>query len=235
MSVDLAIFKQIEASMEEESMRKDEIYSCVRDYEKTCRYIMAVLNRVHSASSEEVPEIAKEALGRFNEVKQHLANLSKIVPHQQFYKYYDHWCRTLQKSLFIAAFAIYLSSEKLISSEQVENLCGVKLNLNNDLQDFHITVEDFLHSFVTLTDELSRLAVNSVTAGDYNRPLKISKFVKELYTGFQLLNLKNDSLRKRFDAIKYHIKKIEEVVYDVSLRKLSGSTNDGSTDDTIMK
>jgi hypothetical protein len=48
----------------------------------------------------------------------------------------------------------------------------------------------------------SRLAVNSVTAGDYNRPLKISKFVKELYTGFQLLNLKNDSLRKRFDAIK---------------------------------
>ncbi|GBB98342.1 hypothetical protein RclHR1_00320037 [Rhizophagus clarus] len=226
MSIDLTIFKQIEASMEEESSRKDEIYSCVRDYEKTCRYITAVLNRVHSASSDEVPEIAREALGKFGEVKQHLANLSKIVPHQQFYKYSDHWSRSVQKSLFLAAFAIYLSSEKLITLEQVEELHGVKLNLNNDLQDFHITVEDFLHSFVTLTDELSRLAVNSVTAGDYNRPLKISKFVKELYTGFQLLNLKNDSLRKRFDAIKYHIKKIEEVVYDVSLRKLSGSTDE---------
>jgi hypothetical protein len=117
-----------------------------------------------------VPEIVREALEKFSEIKQHLAILSKIVPHQQFYKfviynflrilflffftnnififftnnififlliiffffilykkrYYDHWSRTVQKSLFLAAFAIYLSSEKLISSEQVENLCGGK-------------------------------------------------------------------------------------------------------------
>ncbi|RIA99678.1 translin-like protein [Glomus cerebriforme] len=225
MSFDLTIFKQIEASMEEVSLRKDEIFRCVRDYEKTCRYITAILNRVHSASANEVPGIAQEALEQFSRIKQHLADLSKIVPYQQFYRYNDLWSRTIQTSLYLAEFAVYLSSEKLISPEELENLCGVKINLNDDLQDFHITVEDFLHSFVTLSNELSRLAVNSVTAGDYNRPLRISKFVKELYTGFQLLNLKNDSLRKRFDAIKYHIKKIEEVVYDVSLRKLSGSTN----------
>jgi len=44
--------------------------------------------------------------------------------------------------------------------------------------------------------------VNAVTAGDYTRPVLIGKFLKELYSGFQLLNLKNDSLRKRFDGIK---------------------------------
>lgn len=38
--------------------------------------------------------------------------------------------------------------------------------------------------------------------------------------GFRLLNLKNDSLRKRFDALKYDVKKIEEVVYDISIRGL---------------
>lgn len=38
--------------------------------------------------------------------------------------------------------------------------------------------------------------------------------------GFRLLNLKNDSLRKRFDALKYDVKKIEEVVYDLSIRGL---------------
>jgi len=73
--------------------------------------------------------------------------------------------------------------------------------------------------------------VNSVTLGNYERPLKISVFVKELYAAFQLLNLKNDALRKRFDSIKYDVKKIEEgkmtysftlilVVYDLSLRGL---------------
>jgi len=46
--------------------------------------------------------------------------------------------------------------------------------------------------------------------GNYSRPLKISTFVKELSTAFSILNLKNDNLRKRFDSIKYDVKKIEE-------------------------
>ncbi|KAJ3360014.1 hypothetical protein GGF32_008812 [Allomyces javanicus] len=45
---------------------------------------------------------------------------------------------------------------------------------------------------------------------DYDRPLRIRAFVQELYSGFQLLNLKNDLLRRRYDGIKYDVKKIEE-------------------------
>jgi hypothetical protein len=51
----------------------------------------------------------------------------------------------------------------------------------------------------------ARLAVNSVTLGDYTRPMQIGNFVKELFAGFQLLNLKNDILRKRSDGIKYSV------------------------------
>lgn len=51
----------------------------------------------------------------------------------------------------------------------------------------------------------SRLAVNSVTLGDYARPLQIGNFIKDLFAGFQLLNLKNDILRKRSDGIKYSV------------------------------
>ena len=51
----------------------------------------------------------------------------------------------------------------------------------------------------------ARLAVNSVTLGDYHRPLQISQFVKDLHAGFQILNLKNDSLRRRGDSIKYNV------------------------------
>ena len=38
---------------------------------------------------------------------------------------------------------------------------------------------------------------------------------------FRLLNLKNDNLRKKFDGIKYDLKKVEEVVYDLSIRGLN--------------
>lgn len=74
----------------------------------------------------------------------------------------------------------------------------------------------------------SRLAVNSVTAGDYNRPIRISNFINELDSGFRLLNLKNDPLRKRYDGLKYDVKKIEEVVYDLSIRGLAKEPESGS-------
>lgn len=89
-----------------------------------------------------------------------------------------------------------------------------------DRDIFHITIEEYLQSLITLIEELARLAINSVTLGDYQRPLQISQFVKDLHAGFQILNLKNDSLRRRSDSIKYNVKKIEDVVYDLSLRNL---------------
>lgn len=83
-----------------------------------------------------------------------------------------------------------------------------------------------------------------MTVGDYERPLIISKHVKDLSAGFQILNLKNDILRKRykwqakkkiiplwlkwqdrFDSIKYDVKKIEEVVYDITLRGLHNNAS----------
>lgn len=36
----------------------------------------------------------------------------------------------------------------------------------------------------------------------------------------RLLNLKNDALRKRFDGLKYDVKRCEEVVYDLTIRGL---------------
>lgn len=71
-----------------------------------------------------------------------------------------------------------------------------------------------------MIEELARLAPNAVTLGDYTRPAQISRFLKDVHAGFQLLNLKNDALRRRSDGIKYSVKKVEDVVYDLSLRGL---------------
>ncbi|PSR74815.1 hypothetical protein PHLCEN_2v9529 [Hermanssonia centrifuga] len=68
--------------------------------------------------------------------------------------------------------------------------------------------------------------VNAVTMGNYEQPIKISVFVKDLFAGFAMLNLKNDTLRRRYDSLKYDIKKIEEgIVYDVSLRNLAPASS----------
>ena len=62
--------------------------------------------------------------------------------------------------------------------------------------------------------------MNSVRTADYARPFRIAMFVAEPDAGFRLLNLKNDYLGKKFDGLKYDLKKIEEVVYDLTIRGL---------------
>lgn len=111
-----------------------------------------------------------------------------------------------------------------MSRETVAETLGIQVTNNN--KGFHLDLEDYLLGLLSLATELSRFAVNAVTAEDYERPLKISKFVGDLNSGFRLLNLKNDGLRKRFDALKYDVKKIEEVVYDISIRGLKSGGGD---------
>lgn len=89
-----------------------------------------------------------------------------------------------------------------------------------DQDTFHVTIEDYLLALCSTIEELARLAPNAVTMGDYTRPLQVSRFIKDVHAGFQLLNLKNDALRRRSDGIKYSVKKVEDVVYDLSLRGL---------------
>lgn len=111
------------------------------------------------------------------------------------------------------------TSGRLLTMEEVGAIMTVPVNLK-DRDAFHLTIEEYLQSLISLIDELARLARNSVTAGDYARPVAIAKFIKQIHAGFQILNLKNDSLRKRSDGIKYRVKEVEDVVYDLSLRGL---------------
>ena len=74
-----------------------------------------------------------------------------------------------------------------------------------DRDAFHLTIEDYLLALTNAIEEIARLAPNSVTLGDYSRPTQISKFIKDIHAGFQLLNLKNDTLRRRSDTIKYSV------------------------------
>ena len=48
-----------------------------------------------------------------------------------------------------------------------------------------------------------RYVVNQVTAGDYDCPRKVLKFLTDLHASFRLLNLRNDFLRKKFDGMLF--------------------------------
>ncbi len=79
--------------------------------------------------------------------------------------------------------------------------------------------EDYLMGICDLTGELGRKCVMSAIDGDIKVIKEIKKFVDSIYVEFLKMNLRNGHLRKKSDAIKWNLKKIEEVLYDLSIRK----------------
>ena len=120
----------------------------------------------------------------------------------------------------------YLREDRLLFLADTAKQLGMTQDQELRDEKLYLDFEDYLSGVIQLSNEMSRFTVNCVTNGDFQRPMKISAFLQEVLEGFRLLNLKNDSLRKKFDSIKYDMKKVEEVVYDLSIRGLVKPINE---------
>lgn len=227
--VDPAIFEHLQAKIDEDTQVRDEIRSILQNLDRQSRLTQATLARAHSTPATQlspVTQSAQESIGRQIES---VAQLSGVASKYPYYRYNGMWTRDVQNTCFAIVLCGWLGGYspdgadphpgRLLTIEEVGEIMKVPVNLK-DQDAFHLSIEEYLHSLISMIEELARLAVNSVTLGDYQRPLAISQFIKDLHAGFQILNLKNDILRKRTDSIKYNLKKVEDVVYDLSLRNL---------------
>ncbi|XP_053327905.1 translin [Spea bombifrons] len=227
MSV-IEMFVELQSGLSADQDIREEIRKVVQTLEQTAREILILLQGVHQeAGFNDIPAKCLKAREHFGTVRTHLATLKTKFPSDQYYRFHDQWRFVLQRLVFLAAFLVYLENETLVTRQAAAQILGIESERE---KGFHLDIEDYLSGVLSLASELSRLAVNSVTARDYARPLHIAAFINELDFGFRLLNLKNDSLRKRYDGLKYDVKKIEEVVYDLSIRGLSKDLTTTSMD-----
>lgn len=214
----IEMFSECQTHLEEDQVKREGIKTAVRELEKKAREIVSIVQAIHhKADSNNINDVCLKAKAKFPEVVTHLETLANKIPSGQYYRYNNHWSFILQRIVFLATYIHYLECEELLSREQVAEM----LNVKTDWKDgFHLDLDDYLIGVLQLGSELSRLCVNVVIAGEYSKPSKIGLFLSDLDAAFRLLNLKNDALRKRFDALKYDLKKVEEVVYDLSVRGL---------------
>uniref|UniRef100_A0A182TR11 Translin n=1 Tax=Anopheles melas TaxID=34690 RepID=A0A182TR11_9DIPT len=210
------IFDSFNDYLVKEQELRTEIRDIVRDIDQAAKEAAIALQVIHSSIAD-VSAACANARTFFDTCREGYAKLAALIPAGQYYRYHDHWHYMTQRIVFLIALTIYLEKGFLVTRDTAADILGLSVSQQ---QGFHLDIEDYLVGILQLASELSRYAVNSVILGDYEKPLTISKFVADLNSGFRLLNLKNDSLRKRFDALKYDVKKIEEIVYDISIRGL---------------
>jgi translin len=82
-----------------------------------------------------------------------------------------------------------------------------------------VDTESYLMGLCDLTGELMRKAVKSVIDKQYDEAAKIKSLVEEVYGAFLKFDLRNGELRKKSDSIKWNLQKLEDLMYDLSIRK----------------
>ncbi|KAG6876518.1 hypothetical protein C0992_012602 [Termitomyces sp. T32_za158] len=205
--MDTLNFENINAMLDQDVDLREKIKEQVADLDKKSRNMVGLLNKVHSTRPEAIPALLNDVRQVLSSCHSTTRALADLVPHNQFWRWKDMWTNSLRNAVFAASLVEYLSSRTLIPLPKVAETLGIEGEWEDRLS---VPVEDYLHGLISLVNELSRLAVNAVTLGNFEEPIRISVFVKELFVGFSMLNLKNDLLRRRFDSLKYDIKKIEE-------------------------
>ncbi len=117
----------------------------------------------------------------------------------------------------------FLGAYSAAIQEFVEARCYLSFAMDKKIpswQNMGVQVEDYLLGLCDLTGELGRRAVASVIKKDFNEVYFIKNLVEEIYGLFLKLNLRNGELRRKSDSIKWNLKKIEDIIYDMKIREL---------------
>lgn len=154
-----------------------------------------IIYSVHRDEFEKAEELIKQ-------IKSKLAELDKITK--------DH------------AALYYSGSYKIAVQEYVEAITYFEVIKNKKLpthDELGVDLEYYLLGLMDLTGELVRKAINLAIKEDYETAILIKGFVSDLYGELLKLDLRASELRKKFDSIKYDLNRLEDLVFQIKLKK----------------
>jgi translin len=87
------------------------------------------------------------------------------------------------------------------------------------MKQLQVDVESYLSGLADLTGELGRKAVHDAIKKDFKSVLKVKEVVEDIYGEFLKFDLRNGELRKKSDAIKWNLNKLEDLVLALNLNR----------------
>ncbi|KAI3871319.1 hypothetical protein MKX03_034306 [Papaver bracteatum] len=214
-------FEGFRSTLEDSGKLRERIKAVAGEIESAARFMHSGLLLVHQ--SRPVPEVLERAKAQIQVLKELYSKLAEILTEcpGQYYRFHGEWRSETQTAVSLIVLLHWLETGDLLMHKETE----AKLGLGSS--EFGLDIEDYLTGVCFMSNELPRYVVNQVTAGDYDCPRKVLNFLTELHAAFRMLNLRNDLLRRKFDGMKYDLRKVEEVYYDVKIRGLTANGDPG--------
>jgi len=197
------------------------------------RFINGIELRVKMLNKKEFAKIRKE-IENSDKVREEIIQLSRDIiniskrviysAHRgdlaEAFKYVKE-IKNKKSRLDKVNISVDVNINKTAYQEYAEALCYYGFVKNKKIPtraSLNIRTDDYLMGLCDLTGELGRKAVNDIIKKKFKDALLVKKLVEEIYGEFLKFNLRNSELRKKSDAIKWNLKKIEDVIFDAKVK-----------------
>jgi translin len=184
--LDKESFKEIELYLKEEDSRREEIITTSRVILKNSK------SAIYSLHRKEVDH-AKELLDEAKIIIEKLYKITAKHPHlrQSMENALEEYCEA-------CCFYGFIKDKKIPTHKELG-----------------LDPYTYLGGLSDLTGELGRRSVLEAIAKNKTEVNAIRELVDEIYGIFARLDLRNGEIRKKGDAIKWNLNKIEEVLHDL--------------------
>jgi predicted translin family RNA/ssDNA-binding protein len=95
-----------------------------------------------------------------------------------------------------------------------------------EYDDDFVDIEYYLLGLCDLTGELVRNAINNGLNEKFDNMIQIRNFVDEFYAKMMQLDLRNGELRRKFDSIKWDLRKLDDIVYEAKIKGKCDKTDE---------
>lgn len=112
--------------------------------------------------------------------------------------------------------------QNVARQEYVEAVAFYEFVVHNKIpsaSELGVEDEDYLLGLCDLTGELVRKAVMDGIGKDFESAKQIHSLVQEVYGEFLKIDMRNGELRKKADSIKWNLKKLDDLLYDIGMKR----------------
>jgi translin len=85
-------------------------------------------------------------------------------------------------------------------------------------KELKVNTEGYLFGLIDLSGELGRKAVQLAGKGDFNDVVAVRDAISEIYGELLKFDFRDNELRRKFDNVKYDLKKMEDLVLELKLK-----------------
>lgn len=182
-------FKKLRREIQDYDTEREKLIKKSRDVLKLSKQIIYAVHRDEIVAAERLIKQIEKEKDKLNEIAKHSKKMS---------------CE---------------GSYKVAIQEYVEALLYYHFVKEGKLVNLKVRAEHFVLGLADLPGELVRKAVFLAGKGNVGKVIKIKEAVDLIYGELLMFDFRDNEIRRKIDAVKYDLRKLEDLVLDLKLKK----------------